>query len=469
MTGRARPPQGRGTVRTLALRWLHLLQGGALLMPFFLLVHICVALLRPGTTELLSGAAGPQFLAFALCLPLVATAGLLPVVRALEAAAAHTLYELPTGVLALGPVGSWAARRRAAVWFTLHVGLGGLASGASLAAPPMALVLLAFPFSPALRARQWAWPWDPEGSTLWTAPVAGFLLLTALVAAVHGAGALLARCAPALLGPTPADRLAAAERRAAELAARNRLARELHDSVGHALSAVSLQAGAARRVLYKDPGFVREALGAIEETSRGAVAELDAVLGMLRDGEGAATAGPGLAAGLEALLARSRATGTDIRLRVDEALGPLALLEAQVSAESFRVVQEGLSNALRHAPGAAVDIRLERQRSPEGELLAITVENAVGGAAGGAAGARASGGARPSGGRGLTGIAERAALLGGTAQAGGEDGVWRLTARLPLAPAAGGQRGFLKQDSTGDLEQDGTEHSQGGTERESTP
>ncbi|MGP3978755.1 sensor histidine kinase [Streptomyces sp. 8N114] len=416
---------GRGRVRTLALRWVHLLQGGALLMPFYLLVNVGIGVVRPDMSQFLNTRPGPQFLAYGLSLPLVAAAGLIPVLRALESAAARTLCELPGGTLALGPADSWAARRRSAVWFTLHVGLGGLLSGASLAVPPMAVVLLAFPLFPALRGKHWAWPWDHAGSALWTAPVAGFALLAALVAAVYGAGALLARCAPVLLGPTPADRLAAAERRAADLAVRNRLARELHDSVGHALSAVSLQAGAARRVLDGDPEFVRQALAAIEETSRDAVAELDAVLGVLREGESAPATGPSLAADLDALVARTRATGTEVRLRVDEALGPLALLDAQVSAESFRVVQEGLSNALRHAPGAAVDVRLERQRSPQGELLAVTVENAASGAAV----------TRASGGRGLAGIAERAALLGGTARAGGEDGVWRLTARLPLAPA----------------------------------
>ncbi|MGI5351559.1 sensor histidine kinase [Streptomyces sp. CA-250714] len=419
-----RPP-GRGRVRTLALRWVHLLQGGALLMPFYLLTTVGIGVVRPDMAQFLNREPGPQFLAFGLSLPLVAVSGLIPVLRALESAAARTLCELPGGTLALGPADSWAARRRSAVWFTLHVGLGGMVSGASLAVPPMAVVLLVLPLFPALQDEQWAWPWDHDGSALWTAPVAGLALLAGLVAAVRGAGALLARCAPVLLGPTPADRLAAAERRAADLAVRNRLARELHDSVGHALSTVSLQAGAARRVLDGDPEFVREALTAIEETSRGAVAELDAVLGVLRAGESAPAAGPSLAAGLDALVARTRATGTEVRLRVDDALGPLALLEAQVSAESFRVVQEGLSNALRHAPGAAVDVRLERQHSPEGELLAVTIENAADGAAA----------ARPSGGRGLAGIAERATLLGGTARAGSEEGVWRLTARLPLAPA----------------------------------
>ncbi|WP_431983611.1 sensor histidine kinase [Streptomyces qinglanensis] len=420
----AGPPEGR--VRVLALRWVHLLQGGALLMPFFLLVNVGIGVVRPGSARLLNGALGPQFLAFGLCLPLVAAAGLLPVVRVLESAAARTLCGPPGGALAQGPADSWAARRRCAAWFTLHVSLGGLLSGASLAVPPMALVLLAHPLVPALRSERWAWPWAHAGSALWTAPVAGAALLAALAAAVHGAGALLARCAPPLLGPTPADRLAAAERRAADLAARNRLARDLHDSVGHALSAVALQATAARRVLDSDPQFVRTALAAIEETGRSAVAELDGVLGVLRAGESGPAPGPGLAAGLESLVARSRATGTRIDLRVDASLGPLAGLDAQVSAESFRVVQEGLSNALRHAPGATVSVRLERQRAPEGEMLAVTVQNA----------ARTVPEPRPAGGRGLAGISERAALLGGTAWAEDAGGVWRLAARLPLVPAA---------------------------------
>ncbi len=87
----------------------------------------------------------------------------------------------------------------------------------------------------------------------------------------------LARWAPAMLGPSPEERIAAAEARA-DLALRNRLARELHDSIGHALSAVSLQATAARRVLERDPHFAREALAAIEDTTRRTLAELDTVL-----------------------------------------------------------------------------------------------------------------------------------------------------------------------------------------------
>ncbi|NEE12214.1 histidine kinase, partial [Streptomyces sp. SID7499] len=193
------------------------------------------------------------------------------------------------------------------------------------------------------------------------------------------------------------------EARAADLAVRNRLARELHDSVGHALSAVTLQASAARRVLDSDPEFVREALAAIEDTTRRTVGELDAVLGVLREGDAPGTApAPTLAADLDGLLRRTRAGGQRVSATVDadpEALPPL------LSREAYRIVQEGLSNALKHAgERAAVDVRIA---VADGELE-IIVENPVTGPAPSRAG----------GGHGLRGIADRARLLGGTATAG---------------------------------------------------
>ncbi|WP_461031090.1 sensor histidine kinase, partial [Streptomyces sparsus] len=150
---------------------------------------------------------------------------------------------------------------------------------------------------------------------------------------------------------TPADRLAAAEARAAELARRNRLARDLHDSIGHSLSAVTLQAGAARRVLDRDVEFARRALTAIEHTAGTAVAELDRVLGMLReDDEPAASARPTLA-DLGELLEQTRAAGADLRCTTSEHLGEL---DPAVSEHAYRVVQEGLSNVLRHAGAGPV-------------------------------------------------------------------------------------------------------------------
>ncbi|MFI9079450.1 sensor histidine kinase [Streptomyces sioyaensis] len=388
-------------------------------MPFFLLVSAFLPLLADGAGLLRS--VGWQFVAFGGALPVAALAALLfPPVRPLEVSAVRSLCGVPAELLAEGPAVSWAARGRTALWFVAHLLAGGIVSGMTLAAPPAAAVLLVLPFSDSLRHAGLDWPDAFHGA--W-APLAGLALLALVAGTSWAAGTLLARCAPALLGPTPADRLAAAERRAADLASRNRLARELHDAVGHALSAVTLQAGAARRVLDADPEFARRALAAIEETTRAAVAELDTVLGLLREEDGSDPPAPAPTLdGLAALLDRTRAAGVPIEADVE---GRCTGLPPVVSREAYRIVQEGLGNALRHA--GPVPVRLAVRASDAD--VTIRVENAVPGAGSAAPDARAGGG------RGLRGIAERARLLGGVATAAAEDGVWRLTARLPLKGA----------------------------------
>ncbi|WP_344527169.1 sensor histidine kinase, partial [Streptomyces rectiviolaceus] len=209
-----------------------------------------------------------------------------------------------------------------------------------------------------------------------------------------------------------------------DLAVRNRLARELHDSVGHALSAVTLQASAARRVLDRDPDFVREALAAIEETTRRTVGELDAVLGVLReggDGRASPTApAPTLSADLDGLLKRTRAGGLRVKATVELGPGGADALPPMVSREAYRIVQESLSNALRHAgPEAPVTLRI----ALEGTDLEILVANPL---------PHDTPASRPGGGHGLHGITDRARLLGGTVRTGPADGVWRVNVRLPL-------------------------------------
>ncbi|MFI9582973.1 sensor histidine kinase [Streptomyces sp. NPDC052236] len=405
------------------LRWLHLIVGGALLMPCWL-VGVTVVGPFVGARDPFSGSPALQFGAYVFALPMAAVVALFPVTRPLSVAAARALCGVDADRFADGPARSRAARLRTSAWFTLHAGLGALVSGATLAVPPFAVTLMLLPLASGVR--DWARLPDSLDRTwvLALSPLAGIACLLALAACAAAAGALLARQAPVLLGPTPADRLAAAERRATELAERNRLARELHDSVGHALSAVTLQAGAARRVLDSDRDsdveFVREALTAIEETARRTVGELDSVLGLLRqyDGGGPVTTGPTLDA-LEGLLSRS---GVSVSLAAD---GDLAEVPAPVSREAYRIVQEGLSNALRHTEASPVSLWIALR----GEELEITMENPLPGKAPVV---------RPGGGRGIRGIAERAALLGGQAQAGPHGAVWRLSARLPLAGRAGG-------------------------------
>ncbi|MER7664394.1 histidine kinase [Streptomyces sp. NPDC096193] len=397
------------------LRWLHLVLGGALLMPYWLVGTVVIGPIV-GSDNAFTGSLPHQFGAYAVALPIAALTALFPPARPLSVAAARALCGVPGQLLADGPAHSRAARGRTSVWFTLHIGLGGLISGASLALPPFAVTLMLLPLSGAVR--EWVRAPDYPAWHLALFPFAGIAMLLALAACVAAAGALLARLAPVLLGPTPADRLAAAEHRATELAERNRLARELHDSVGHALSAVTLQAGAARRVLDTDVEFVREALAAIEETTRRTVGELDSVLGLLRRGEqdeGTAATGPALDA-LDGLISRS---GVPVSLTAE---GDRAAVPAPVSREAYRIVQEGLSNALRHAGARPVSLRI----AVRGEELEITMENPLP--------ARAAT-VRPGGGRGVRGIAERAALLGGDAHAGPRGEVWRLHARLPLGGA----------------------------------
>ncbi|WP_030849597.1 sensor histidine kinase [Streptomyces sp. NRRL F-4474] len=412
------------------LRWVHQILGGALLMPYFLLAAVGVGMAADGANALSS--LPLSLAAYAAALPLAAATGVYGLIRPLSVSAVRAMCAVPGERLAEGPARSWAARGRASAWWTLHLGVGALVSGMTLAVPPMAVVLMVLPFVSGLREVRLGFGWFNTGVETYTAPLLGIGLLAALALCAAGAGELLGRLAPVLLGPTAADRLLAAEERAADLAVRNRLARELHDAVGHALSAVTLQAAAARRMLERDPDFVREALAAIEDTTRRTVGELDAVLGLLREGDPAGPDGrtapaPTLAADLDGLLARTRAAGTTVTAHQDPGpAGDWARLPEITSREAYRIVQEGLSNALRHGTGP-VDLRIlvraGRDTGP-GELE-ITMTNALAPTEGREP--------RTSGGRGLRGSAERAALLGGSVEAGPHQDRWRLRAVLPLA------------------------------------
>ncbi|MBR8641006.1 histidine kinase [Streptomyces tuirus] len=403
--------------RRARLRWVHLILGGALAMPYVMVGSVIIGP-ATGSTNVF-GSFPLQLASFGVGLPIAAVSSLFPMARPLEAANVRWLCDVDTDRIASGPARTWGERGRTAAWFTLHIGFGGIIAGASLALPPFAAVLIVLPVFAGLRGTRLGLPEVFDHTwALALSPVAGAASLVALAGCAAGCGALLARWAPVLLGPTPEDRLAAAEARAADLAVRNRLARELHDSVGHALSAVTLQASAARRVLDSDPEFVREALAAIEDTTRRTVGELDAVLGVLREGDAPGTApAPTLAADLDGLLRRTRAGGQRVTAAVEadpEALPP------PLSREAYRIVQEGLSNALKHAGDrAVVDVRIA---VADGQLE-ITVENPLSGSAS----------SRPGGGHGLRGIADRVRLLGGTVTAGPTAArTWRLHTRLPM-------------------------------------
>ncbi len=400
------------------LRWIHLILGGALSMPYFFLGSVFVGPFIGNENVFTS--ASLQFAAFGTRGPIAALTASFPLVRPLSAGAVRALCGVPRERLADGPARSGPARVRTAGWFTLHLGVGGIIIGMSLAVPPFAGALIVLPLLTSLRGAPAGLP-EALGHTwaLALAPGAGGATLVALAACAALAGELLARCAPVLLGPTPAT---GSRRRSGGRGSRRTqpAGRELHDSVGHALSAVTLQAGAARRVLDSDVEFVREALTAIEETTRRTVGELDAVLGLLRQGEdaGGDLPGPTLDV-LDDLLAHS-----GVKVAYTQDGDPAARAPEPVSREAYRIVQEGLSNALRHGGAAPVSLRIALR----GEELEIVMENPL---------PDRAPVVRPGGGRGLPGTAERAALLGGRAEAGPHGDVWRLTARLPVGGAGG--------------------------------
>lgn len=408
---------GRLVDRRAGLRWTHLLLGAALLTPFHVLTVTVLSTLDvlgrgPGSPVAL------QFAALTLDLPLVAVIGLLPVARTLEGGMARTLCGAGDEIRTT-PAATWTARRRTSAWFTLHTVLGGIVGGVSLASPPAGALLLVGPFlghDGASSELAWERALLAHG---WVAVAAGLVLLLLPVPVSYAAGRLMARLAPVLLGPTPAERIADAERRAERMADRARIARELHDSVGHALSAVGIQAAAAARLLHSDPRFAAQALAAIEDTARDAVAELDHVLGLLRDD--VETTAPRTLADLPALLDRTRAAGTAVDYAAD-GLSP-ARLPGTLSREAYRIVQEGLGNALKHAGDAPVRLRL----TVRDDTLEIDMANPV----------RPRPRTRKGGGSGLDGMRERVALLRGTFEAGPDGaGQWRLSARLPLGAAA---------------------------------
>jgi signal transduction histidine kinase len=242
-------------------------------------------------------------------------------------------------------------------------------------------------------------------------------------------------------------------------AERSRIARELHDVVAHSVSVMVVQAGAARRTVAASPGQAASALGQIESTGRQALVELRRLLGLLRDDDGQATDAalapqPSLA-NLESLAAAAREAGLPVEVSVEGEPRPLP---AGVDLSAYRIVQEALTNSLKHAGPARARVRvcygreaLEVQVTDDGRgeppaagdsgLVVVTV--GPGGmlevpAANGlesAFGQQLSDSDRQirRSGHGLIGMRERVALFGGTLEAGAHPGGgYRVAARLPL-------------------------------------
>ncbi len=212
-----------------------------------------------------------------------------------------------------------------------------------------------------------------------------------------------------------AEREMERERCLASAEERARIARDLHDSAGHAISVIAVRAGAARLRHDEDPERSRLALEAIELVARQTVAEIDEIVGTLRDGgspRGVVEAPPGLAS-LDTLVERHTTAGLDVTLATSGAPRPLG---GPVDRAAYRILQEALSNAARHGTGS---VRIEMAFGETG--LELTVANPV----------LAAGRARSSGGHGLIGMRERATLLGGSLDAERVNGAFRVRAEVP--------------------------------------
>ena len=210
---------------------------------------------------------------------------------------------------------------------------------------------------------------------------------------------------------------------------RRRIAAELHDLVGHSLGVLLLHITGARRRIEDDPAGSAEALRRAESIGRSGLAEIRRSVAALRDETGASLAPAMTAADVPALVGATAAAGCAATLEVS---GSLAGIEPITGLAVYRVVQESLANATRHAPGAAVRV-----------AIAIGADDVDVTVADGSGVGRARGQGGP-GGMGLVGMRERVEALGGTLAAGPSAGGWRVHATLPRAgvpaPAAADSR-----------------------------
>ena len=248
----------------------------------------------------------------------------------------------------------------------------------------------------------------------------GGMVFVVISMGLAGAGGLLARRLRELTAANIALRelvelQTEATTRAAVEDERSRVARELHDILSHSLGVVVLQTGAAEHAWTADPVRARESLHAARETAVEAVEQLRLLLGVVRDGpSGERVPVPGLD-DLEALAARSRAAGFDVRLEI---VGDPRPVPAEVQASVYRVAQEGLANAMKHSGAHTCRIRVEYRP----DCVAVEVED-DGQGSGSGAGSQL----------GLVGIRERAAMFGGQVDAGpAPTGAgWRLEVAFP--------------------------------------
>jgi len=275
----------------------------------------------------------------------------------------------------------------------------------------------------------WMWALTLIPWCLWLAvdvpnpkvPASATVAFTAVVVAVDSMGSRL-RAQRALV--TQTERTEAERARRAVLEERTRIARELHDVVAHHMSLIAVRAETAPYRLSDLPESARAEFGSLSEVAREALTDMRRLLGVLRQDQPAGLAPQPQLADLPALVDAARRAGVSVELSVPPALDQVP---SGVGLCAYRIVQESLSNASQHAPGAAVTVSVTRD---SGAVL-LRVANGPGGPAG----PPQNDDRRP--GHGLTGMRERVALLGGSLSAGpAPEGGFVVSAVLPLGETA---------------------------------
>jgi signal transduction histidine kinase len=260
------------------------------------------------------------------------------------------------------------------------------------------------------------WLWLAADVPNLNGPAGATIVFTAVAVAVDSIGSRL-RSQRALAVQT--ERTEAERARRAVLEERARIARELHDVVAHHMSLIAVRAETAPYRLADLPESARAEFGSLSEVAREALAEMRRLLGVLRHDQPAALAPQPQLADLPALVDAARQAGVPVELSAPPALGRVP---PGVGVCAYRIVQESLSNASQHAPGAAVTVSVGH----EAGAVLLRVANGPGGPAG-------APGNEHGPGHGLTGMRERVALLGGSLSAGpAPDGGFVVSAVLPI-------------------------------------
>lgn len=407
----------RGAAAAARGRIAHVFLAVALCLPLVaaaVLFEVSIAQTRTGLELALLSALAVVFVA------VVVWAALVPSVRQVEVSAARVLLGL--GDAALPDVRSpraWTSRARGAAWLALLTGVGVVVTAALVSLVPTGLSLLSFPLTGNSTVT-----WPVTGSVshtgagwhaIWMVGP-GLLALAGCGAVVLGAARMLVWLAPRMLGPTLLERVGIAAERERALARANAVARDLHDQLGHTLTAMTVQVTAARRLMSVDPQAAERSLSVVEDLGRRAQAEVDRVVCTLRDGmpggTQSTTESTDLADTVQALVDES---SLDVELHAPEGL---LVTDDDGADAALAVIREALTNATRHGTGSATVLIQADSHS-----LRIEIRNPL------RRGVRAA-----STRAGLAGLRERVLLAGGEIAAGPNGGdSWLLIASLPIS------------------------------------